>query len=169
MLYTLIESFSPADGDKWTKYCSWRGVQFDRFDSIDGIMRPSLCREPEDGDWPHVVKENFRLHYFTDFDYAASKRIKIGRGELIGVELHAHDEASPDFLGYDLLDGYHEVSLLTNWGNDVQVVNLAISKTGLISTRASVEHVQRELLSSFGDDAHVSECEIVSIYKTKTG
>jgi len=167
MFYTIIESFSREDGDRWTSYCAWRGIQFERFDSIDSILRPSLCQKPEKDDWSHIVNENFMLHYFTDFDYAAAKQTKIGKGDLVGVEFHDHDEASQDFLGFDLIDSYHDVSVLTNWGNDVEIVNRAISKTGLIYTRASIEEVRRELLRSHGNDAHVAGCEIVSIYKSK--
>ena len=58
MLYKIIESFSRADGARWTGYCDWRGLQFERFDSIDGIMRPSLFQKPEDDDWAHIVNES---------------------------------------------------------------------------------------------------------------
>jgi hypothetical protein len=42
MLYSIVESFSPLSGDAWDKYCNWRGLRFERFDSIDGLLRPSL-------------------------------------------------------------------------------------------------------------------------------
>ena len=166
MLYTIIESFSPEDGDRWTKYCAWRGIQFERFDSIDGILRPNLFSSPADEDWPHIVNADFKLHYFTDFIYAAAKREKIANGILVGIKFEDHDQCSPDFLGYDLIDGFDDISLLTNWGNDIEIVNRAISKNGLIYEYSSVECVRNELLRSHGNDAHVAECQIVSVYKT---
>src|SRR3954464_4455142 len=92
MVYTIIESFSPSDGERWTKYCAWRGINFERFDSIDGILRPSLCSKPSDEDWPHILKEDFMLHYFTDLEYAQKKKAKIGYGDLVGIEFDQHDE-----------------------------------------------------------------------------
>lgn len=32
MLFTIVEPFSPADGERWTGYCEWRGINFGRFD-----------------------------------------------------------------------------------------------------------------------------------------
>ncbi len=169
MLYTIIESFSPADGERWTKYCAWRGIQFERFDSIDRILRPSLCAKPSDEDWPHIVNENFMLHYFTELAYSEKKREKLGKGDLIGVAFDEHDEKSLEFLGYDLIDGYNDVSLLTNWGNDTEIINRSISSSGLIGSRAVIEEIQEELIRSHGNDAHVEGCKITSIYKPKHG
>ncbi len=42
MLFTIVEPFSASDGEKWEIYCEWRGMKFERFDSIDGILRPNL-------------------------------------------------------------------------------------------------------------------------------
>jgi hypothetical protein len=166
MLYTIIESFSPKDGDRWGSYCAWRGIKFERFDSIDGLLRPSLCKAPKEQDWPFIVNESFMLHYFVDRKYAEQKRREIGEGDLVGVKFHAHDESHPGFLGYDLIDGFNDVSLLTNWGNDGEIVNGSISKTGLIHSRAVIQEVQDELLRSHSNDSHVEECKIVSVYKT---
>jgi hypothetical protein len=164
MLYTLIEPFSPNDGDRWTSYCAWRGLKFARFDSIDGILRPSLFKEPNDEDWSHIVNESFMLHYFHDRKYAELKRRQIGRGDLVGVEFQDHDESAVGFLGYDLLDGCNDVSLLTNWGNDIAVVNRSLGRTGLIRSRGAVEKVKAELMMSYAEDGHVKGCKVVSIY-----
>jgi hypothetical protein len=164
MLYTLIEPFSPNDGARWTNYCAWRGLEFERFDSVDGALRPSLFLEPTGEDWSHIVNESFMLHYFVDRQYAELKRREIGRGDLVGLEFHAHDESATGFLGYDLIDCYNDISLLTNWGNDVGIVNRSISGTGLIRERALIEEVKSELLLSYGADSHVQGCKIVSIY-----
>ena len=131
MLFKIIESFSPSNGDKWTSYCNWRGMRFERFDSIDGILRPSLFDPTEVEDWAHIVNEDFMLHFFTDFNYAAKKRRQIGVGDLVGVRFEEHDEADEHFLGYDLIDGYCDVSLLTNWGNDVELINRSLSPNAL--------------------------------------
>jgi hypothetical protein len=165
MLYTIIESFSPTNGDKWTSYCAWRGIHFERFHSIDGILRPNLFTQLIDEDWAHIVNADYMLHFITDWDYAIKKQSEIGRGELVGVAFDQHDENAVDFLGFDLIDSYFDVSLLTNWRNDVDIINCSISANGLVCSSSSIKNIQHELLRSFGSDPHIEGCKIVSIYK----
>lgn len=166
MLFTIIESFSPKDGDRWISYCKWRGLTFTNFDSIDGILRPTLFNAPTtDEDWNYVVNEDFKLHLITDYDYAVEKHDEIGKGDLVGLKFDEHDESDSCFLGFDLIDRYCDVSLLTNWGNDVEIINRSLSASGLVLNRQSIEEIQEELLRTSGDDAHVEGCQIVSIYR----
>ncbi len=165
MLFTIIGSFSPQDGDPWTAYCAWRGLDFEKFESIDGILRPSLLGEPQGEDWNHIVQEDFMLRFITDYDYARSKHQEIGTGDLVGVKFSNHDPADDRFLGFDLIDGDCFVSLLTNWGNDIGNINRALSPSALIPSLPVIENIQAELLRSFGNDPHVEGCRIVSIYR----
>ena len=52
----------------------------------------------------------------TDFDYGQKMHAKIGSGSLLGFPYSNHDESDEGFLGYDIIDGNSDVSLLTNWG-----------------------------------------------------
>ena len=167
MLFTIIENFGVADGDAWTSYLEWRGVHFDRFDSLDGILRKSLFTPESDEDWKHVVCEDFMLSYLTDFDYAHQKHAQIGSGSLMGLSHSEHDETDEGFLGYDLIDGYCDVSLLTNWGNDVEIVNRALGSNALVPTLAQIESIYEFLTTNHGDDNHVEGCRIASVYSTR--
>ena len=164
MLFTIIESFSPKDGDAWTKYCAWRGITFERFDSIDGILRPSLFNPQNDADWHHVVAEDFMNRFIKDIDFALATYQVIGQGDLVGVRFNAHDERDDRFLGYDLIDGYCDVSLLTNWGMDKERVNRSLAPNALVPTFDSVRAIQEELTKTTGTDSHVKGCRIVSVY-----
>lgn len=165
MLFTIIESFSPQDGDRWKSYCEWRGLNFEAFESIDGILRTNLFTPGTDEDWQHIVNQNFMLHLFTNFDYALKKHKEIGKGDLVGLRFEGHDESDSRFLGYDLIDKYCDVSLLTNWGNDVEIINRSLTPFALISNRKIIEDVQAELFRTNGNDGHVEWCRIVSIYR----
>lgn len=166
MLFTIVEDFGVADGEAWTNYVEWRGLNFDRFDSLDGILRKSLFTPESVEDWDHVVCENFMLSYLTDFDYAHQAHIRIGTGSVMGFAYANHDETSEGFLGYDIIDGYCDVSLLTNWGNDVEIVNRALGSHALVPTLAQVERIHAFLTSNHGDDPHVDGSRIVSVYST---
>ncbi|WP_299493749.1 hypothetical protein [Acaryochloris sp. IP29b_bin.137] len=165
MLFTIVDSFSPDDGDAWTSYCQWRGVAFTRFDSIDGLLRPRLFEDPEGEDWHHIVNEDFKLHLITDYDYAVHKHSEMGQGDLVGVKFSKHDPCDPRFLGFDLIDGYCDISLLTNWGNDVDLINCSLSSNALVLSYQKVEAIQQELLLTSRADPHVAGCQIVSIYR----
>lgn len=165
MLFTVVESFSPSDGDRWISYCQWRGLAFTCFDSIDSILRPSLFDATEEDDWNHVVHEDFKTHLMTDYDYAVQKQSEMGQGDLVGLKFSEHDQSDPRFIGFDLLDGYCDISLLTNWGNDVDRINLSLSSNALVLSYQTVKDIQQELLQTNGTDPHVEGCQIVSIYR----
>lgn len=165
MLFTIIESFSPRDSNRWISYCQWRGLAFTGFDSIDGGLRPSLFDNPIGEDWNHIVNEDFKLHLITDYDYAVQKHYEIGQGDLVGLRFSEHDQSDPRFLGFDLIDGYYDISLLTNWGNDVDLINRSLSPNALVLCFQTVEAIQKELLRTNGTDPHVAGCQIVSIYQ----
>ena len=166
MLYTIINSFSPADEDSWNTYCNWRGIQFGRFDSIDGILRPSLIDPIEDEDWEHVVNEDFMLHLITNIKYARKRLAGLGKGDLLAIKFEDHDTEDHAFLGFDIIDGYYNDSLLSNWGNDVDVVNNHIGSNALIKEFKDIEYVYKYLKEKHIEDDHVADCKIVSIYKT---
>jgi hypothetical protein len=164
MLFTIVESFSPLDGDRWAAYRAWRGIAFERFDSIDRILRPSLF-SPKDGtDWRYVVKEDFMTDFITDRNFAVEKRRNIGRGDIVGVTFENHDEHGSRFLGYDLIDGCRSVSLFTNWGNDHEMINHSLGTNGLVSSFSLANAIQDELIKTSSGDGHVDGCRVIAIY-----
>jgi hypothetical protein len=163
MLYTIVESFSPAHAG-WTSYCEWRGLAFERFDSIDGILRPNLFYPPEDSDWAHIVNEANMLHLITDLPHAMRKLAQIGSGDLVGVRFGDHDIRDPGFLGFDIIDGYCHVSLLTNWGNDVEIINRSLTPNALLRNLKTAEAIFETVQTTYADDSHVDGSRIVSVY-----
>jgi hypothetical protein len=166
MFYVILEEFGPAKGESWTAYLQWRGLILSGFDSVDGILRPSLFTPRTEEDWRHVVQADFMSHLITDQPYASSKHADLNKGALVGLSLDDHKPLDDRFLGFDIVDRFFQVSLLTNWGNDVACVNRAIGPCGLISEFDVVRGIQAELVASYTNDAHVDRCRIVSVYKT---
>jgi hypothetical protein len=166
MLFTIVEDFGVANGEAWTNYPEWRGMLFERFDSLDGILRKSLFTPESTEDWDHVVCEDFMVSYLTDLDYAHETHSRIGAGSLMGFAYSEHDESDEGFLGYDIIDGYCDVSLLTNWGTDIEIVNRALGPNALVPTLAQVDGIYNFLASNHGDDNHVEGCRIISVYST---
>ena len=63
----------------------------------------------------------------------------------------------------NLIDGDFDVSLLTNWGNDVDVMNRALGPTALVRSFCGIRRIHAQLVDSCGGDAHVEGSRIVSI------
>lgn len=164
MLFALRESFSPRDGPRWQTYCQWRGLKLERFDSIDGILRPSLFTPRAAEEWSEVLNEDYKIELMTSRQFAVRKRAEIGRGDVVGIAFADHNEADSGFLGYDLVDGCFDVSLLTNWGNH-HAFDPLIGSNGLVRDRAVVAAIQGDLVRTARDDGHVEGCRVVSIYR----
>lgn len=68
--FIATERFDPSDGDAWSKYIAWCGLnQLTEVVSLDGMLNPTLLPVIKDEYWPHIVNANFRLNYFVDYDY----------------------------------------------------------------------------------------------------
>jgi len=67
--FIATEPFTSMNGHKWEKYIAWSGLkQLDEVVSVDELLCPTLLRD-KDEYWPHIVNEDFMLHFFTDFDF----------------------------------------------------------------------------------------------------
>ena len=164
MLYTIVEPFTPRNGDQWENYIEWRQMDFERFDSLDRMLRPSLFNPIEDSDWDFVELEHHLTDLITDFDFAIEQLTNLQEGEIVGLKLAQHDETAVNFLGFDIMDGCFCNSLLSNFGNDLDYVNLALEKNALVKTWETVSLIKNRLEADFPDDSHVEDCRIISIY-----
>jgi len=164
MLYTIVESFGHAGDDSWKNYLEWRGLNFKRFDSLDGMLRPSLFTPETVDDWDHVVCDNFMIDFMNDRDFAQRAHSRIGAGDLVGFTYEDHDQEDPGFLGYDIIDGYSDISLITNWGNDVEIINRALASNALLATIDDANRIHDYLINNHAKDPHVEDCKIISIY-----
>lgn len=67
-------------------------------------------------------------------------------------------------LGYDILDGDNSYSLLTNFGNELAIVNDNVSNIGLIPDLEVAQKVFDWLCENMYNDAHVVGAKIVKVY-----
>ena len=164
MYFSIVESFGP-NCKGWQKYLAWRGVGLSSFESIDGMLRCPLFDSPKTtSEWTHVVNENCMNHLITDYNFALNMLSEIGAGDLVGIKLNQHLLSHQNFLGFDLIDGLFDISLLTNWGNDIAIVNQHLGSNGLIKDLTIIQGIKEHLLGEYSHDGHVPGCQIVSIY-----
>src|SRR3954470_17786939 len=74
VIYTAVERFGPASGERWRKFIEWSGLtQLREVISLDGMLCPSVFGELTDEDWGHNVQEDFLIGLFHDLDYLLGK------------------------------------------------------------------------------------------------
>lgn len=170
MYYKVVEKFGLYSGSHWSSYQEWRDFRFSSFESVDALLRPDLLEPESDEDWDNCVNEDYKLNLITNLDYALKVRSRFTDSDLVGVEieLEGPPNETSDLLGYDIVDGYCQVSLLTNWGNRNEVINTSLGKNGLIEEFSEALRVRNYLRENFRKDGHAELCSIWAIYSTNT-
>jgi len=172
MYYKIIEKFGPQDHEKWASYTQWRKLpQLTSFDSLDGILRPDLFHPESEEDWRNCVNEDFKLSLITNLAYAKKVSVRFSDVDLVGVEIELDDgyEAGSGLLGFDIIDGYCGVSLLTNWGSDEEAIMTPyIMPNGLLGNLAQSLAIRNTLRERFPKDSHACACQVWAVYKIDT-
>ena len=171
MLFKVVEKFGPCSGESWASYIAWRKFEFSSFDSIDGMLRPDLFAPETEEDWSNCVNANFKLNLITNLNYAQIVLAKYENARLVGVipELDIEPELSSCLLGYDIIDGYCDVSLLTNWGvDDIEFINRKIQPNGLVGSFSTALELRNYLREEYAEDGHAEYCAIWAVYRVST-
>ncbi len=168
-LYVVTEKFGPSH-PKWAGYIEWSGLkQVREIVSLDSMLCETVVDGPADDDWPHIVNENFMLHYFTDLPYLLKRAGSVsGRNLLCIFRNPSEPPAAPDgfrLLGYDLVDVLGSVSALVNCGgfpNDFS--NEELSSFGLIDSFDRAYEIQRALREHYRGGEH-STCHVYAMFR----
>ena len=169
MYYKIVESFGPDKSEAWKKYIEWRGLRdLTSFQSIDGGLRQSLFHPESEEDWRHCLSADFRTDLITSLDYARMVLAKHDKAELIGVTPEVEANFSPEkgLLGYDILDCFGDISLLTNWGDDENTLLAPyITRNALVLDLSQALELRDTLRRTFPEDGHADKCDVWAVYK----
>jgi len=171
MKYIIIKKFGPDD-DRWQNYAQWAGLQnCQEYYSIDGMNSESLFKPESAEDWDNCINEDFKTHIITNLIFAKKIIFNFSNGEIIGVienPKSSNEKIPPNhtLLGYDIIDGYKDISLLTNWGGkDGGIKNLKLNKYALIDNLGYAYDLKDMLHRDFSEDSHAAGCEVWAIYR----
>jgi len=167
--FIAIQPFSPRDGEGWHKYVAWSGLtQLKELVSLDC---PRLLKGVREEYWPHIVQEDFQLHFFLDFDFLMAQVANIEEKNILCVfrnptrQPQAPSFANFHFLGYDLVERETSVSALTNCGGFPDVFdNSELSDVGLMPTLDRAVQVQETLRTTYPGDPHAN-CDVWAIFR----
>ena len=168
MLYKVVEKFGPSSKESWNNYIKWRKLELSSFDSADAIMRPSVFEPSSVEDWDNCINEDYKLNFITNLEYAKKIQKKYPNSEIIAldIELETEPDTKEGFLGYDIIDSYYDISLLSNWGvEDIEFINSKLEKNALIADFKTAVELRDYLRLNYSEDSHADECSIWAIYE----
>jgi hypothetical protein len=168
LYYKIVEKFGPESGGRWQGYLEWRGLELERFDSVDGILRPDLFIPDSAEDWKNCVNEENRTSLITDLEYTLRILDRYEDPLVIGVEIGTGGGYVPEdgLLGFDIVDGDGCISLVTNWGTDEEdIINKHVMSNGLIGSLGTALRVRDVLRENFPEDGHAETCEVWAVYQ----
>ena len=151
---------------EWRDYCLWRQKEFSEFESLDSIIHNSLFTPEEDDDWNYVVTNNqYLTDVVNDFAFAQRYAQRVGADEILIFDFVENEGTARHILGYDILDGAFSFSLLTNFGNDIAIVNDCLGPSGLIVRADQAAQVHEWFRSQMPDDPHVVGSRLFKVYE----
>lgn len=170
--FIATEKFGPKDADKWRAYIEWSGLfQLTELVSLDSILCGSVLGEIKKEYWPHIVNEDFMLNFFVDLDFLKLEIAGMDNYNLLCVFRNPSQDLSGqapqgfDFVGYDLVDKYNDVSALSNCGGFPDVFsNSELSKVGLLDSFARAVEVQTQLLQLHPEESHTN-CNLWAVFR----
>jgi hypothetical protein len=174
MIYRISATFGPQS-NTWNDYIEWAGLQdCQAYYSIDGIMRTRLFIPESPEDWQNCVNADFNIYLITNLEYAQKILSRYSEAEILGVI--ENPKLSPEIIppdhilmGYDILDEYNEISLLTNWGGKMEgIQNLNLNRYALFDDLEYAYELKEMLHRDFPQDDHAKGCEVWSVYKIRS-
>jgi hypothetical protein len=168
-LYKICKAID-LSSQKWRDYCAWRGRDFTSFDSLDSPLRNSSIDTEDQEFWNYFLSsESYLSDIVTDFDYAKRYAQRCGADEILIFDFSDRKDTSRHVVGYEILDGAFRYSLLTNFGNDIAIVNDSLGPNGLIQDEAKAREVHAWFKTHMPEDPHVIGSKVFAVYEKFTG
>ncbi len=171
--YIATKRFGPWNPEAWCNYTEWSGLRALReVVSLDTTLCPTVLPDIQKEYWPHIVNEDFMLHFFTDLDYLRARTAAIPDTNLLCVFRNPSRHPAPpdapvgfDFVGYDVVDIHGDISALTNCGGFPDVFsNEELNPYGLLATRDRAIDVQAALKTLHPDERH-ADCHVWAVFR----
>jgi hypothetical protein len=162
--------FGPSCGEPWTSYIEWSGFHhISELVSTDEMLCPSVLAELIDEDWKHNVHADYKIYFFREFEYL-KRRIALDptRHNLLSIierpDSPTRADVGFEFCGYDILDSYDSVSVLTNCGGFPDIFKASeVNQYGLLDDHSRAVDVAAQLREAEPDDPHCGDCRVWSL------
>lgn len=169
--FIATQPFTSRGGAAWEKYVAWSGLaHLDEVVSLDPMLCPTVLPKVKDEYWPHIVNEDFMLHFFVDLEFLLKQLSGTQERNLLCVCRNPESPPPPyegvasfELLGYDLVDVEGSASALTNCGGFPDVfANDELSSKGLLTSHTRAFQVQGALRTKHPEEPHAN-CHVWAI------
>ena len=180
-LYTARGTYDnnyDEDGMSWDKYIEWSKLtHLTELVSLDGMLNEILV-EPDyenEDDWNfiHIVEQR-QTWFFTTLEYVFKRLKTKEKFNLLTVALEPDQDCKEikiddyEFVGYDLVDQWYDISALTNCGGfDNTFLPTDLNDKGLIDDFEKAYDIKRRLLENNPEEFH-ADTNVVAIWRHKT-
>lgn len=174
-VYSAVERFDPACGQRWQEYIKWSGPSHLReVVSLDTILCPTIFKELSDEDWQHNVQEDYKLHLFRDLEYVLGRVAGNDQATVLALMQNPTDEEFRSFSdgrfvfrGFDLMDLQGGNSALVNCGGFPEAFSSAeLSDCGLLTDHTNALEVQKTLRTEHPGEFD-ADCDVWAIWQWK--
>jgi hypothetical protein len=164
------QRFGPWCGERWADYIQWSGFQHLReLVSTDHMLCPAVLDELIDADWDYNIHADFKTYFFHDVEYL-KRRITFdpARHNILSLIERPSSPTVADhnfeFCGYDILDSFDSVSVLTNCGAFPDVFDASeVNQYGLLDDFSRSLEIAAQLRKAEPDDPHCGNCRVWSL------
>ena len=154
------------NNQSWQKYCLWRNYNFTEFESLDSHLHNSIYKVSSDQDWEYAVTNGMYLtDIISNYEYAVKRALELKADEILNFDYIENEINEQNRIGYEILDCNFSYSLLTNFGNDIKIVNNCLAKNALIRHKNQAIDVHNWFLKEMAQDAHVQGSKIFVVYE----
>jgi hypothetical protein len=165
------------EGKTWDSYIDWYSLpHLKEMISLDQLLNEPLV-EPDYNnadDWKSIVTDEERItELFTTIEYVL-KRTKKARFNLLAVVKEPKERCDTvqleefEFIGYDILDKWYDVSSLTNCtGLNSSLEQADFNQSGLISNYERAFTIRKEFFEKNPGEPH-ADCYVMALWRHKT-
>ncbi|BDI33943.1 hypothetical protein CCAX7_59940 [Capsulimonas corticalis] len=168
--FTAVERFGRGHAG-WEGYEVFSGFhQVDELVTLDSPLCPNVLKSLIDEDWNHNLKYDGMPFCFHSLDYLLSRITLTSNCQVLAVmknpiaQPNFHDPRF-DFIGYDLVEEYVNISAITNCGgfdNAFRADELSIH--GLIPTFDDAIRIDALLRQNNPDEPHAF-CDMFAVWR----
>ena len=174
--YTARKRFSPSTASDWQSYLDFSGFRhIAELVSADHVLCPNLVDEIIDDDWDHNVQADYRIDWFVDLEYLMQRVSFDPRfHNLLALREQPADVATVpvgfEQCGFDILDSYDSISVLTNCGQFPSVFKPSeVNRYGLLDDLARAHAVADNLRMQNPHEPHCKDCRVWQIARYVAG
>jgi hypothetical protein len=171
-MFAAHRRFDLSSGEAWTSFIEWSGFRhISEVVSTDEMLCPNLIDQLIDADWDHNFHEEHKILLFRDLGYL-KRRVNFDptRHNLLKLVERPSEPAITEqgfeFCGYDIMDSFDSVSVLTNCGGFPDIFSVTeVNRFALLDDFERAWQITNAIRAAEPEDPHCSDCRVWAFFR----